>query len=116
MRLGHGRNIRVAFALVMLGMSTGGTCRPSIAARMAAPSCNWTVSGARDATAADSGLAMRPDMLEDREPKNRVPGPGGLVAIDEIDSLYHSSILLKDPATGSRRRLISGSRPRWSPD
>jgi hypothetical protein len=110
------RDKRIALVSVVLAFSACGACRQASVASTATPPCPWTVTGIREATAADSVTAKRLGLFIEHDEVLRVPGPGGLIAIVEIDSLHRSHIVLEDPATGDRRRLISGSRPRWSPD
>lgn len=116
MRLARIYQIGAALFWVALAVGVGLGCRQTSVASTATPRCPWSVKSDRDATAADSVLANRLSLLVSQEPSNRVPGPGGLVALVEIDSLFSPSIVIEDSATGTKRHLIRGSWPRWSPD
>jgi dipeptidyl aminopeptidase/acylaminoacyl peptidase len=70
----------------------------------------------RTRNAADIPFEDRDPLLKSPENPNRVRGPGRLVAIVKNDSLHHPQIYIEDEATGNRRYLLRGSKPKWSPD
>jgi hypothetical protein len=107
---------QILLVVVALTLSAGSACRQASVASTSTPRCPWTVTDNREATSADSAIAKRSDLLVEREETLRVPGPGGLVAVVDIDSLHHPQISIEDPTKGTRRHLIGGSRPRWSSD
>jgi dipeptidyl aminopeptidase/acylaminoacyl peptidase len=74
------------------------------------------VAGARARTAADQPFEDRNPLLKNPDDQNRVKGPGSLVAVVKSDSLHHPQIYIEDEATGERRHLLRGSKPKWSPD
>ena len=78
--------------------------------------CGWSVTGSRVRAAADIPFEDRNPLLKSPGDPNRVKGPGNLVAIVKSDSLHHPQIYIEDVATGKRRHLLRGSKPKWSPD
>jgi len=80
------------------------------------PTCVWSVTGSRARAAADVPFEDRNPLLKSPGDPNRVNGPGRLVAIVKSDSLHHPQIYIEDEATGKRRHLLRGSKPKWSPD
>lgn len=78
--------------------------------------CGWSVTGSRARTETDTPFEDRNPLLKSPDDPNRVQGPGRLVAIVKSDSLHHPQIYIEDGATGKRRHLLRGSKPKWSPD
>jgi Tol biopolymer transport system component len=78
--------------------------------------CGWSVIGSRARTTADMPFENRNALLKSPDDPNRVKGPGRLTAIVKSDSLHHPQIYIEDEATGKRRHLLRGSKPKWSPD
>lgn len=78
--------------------------------------CGWSVTGSRPRAAADTPFEDRNPLLKSPDDPNRVKGPGRLVAIVKSDSLHHPQIYIEDETTGTRRHLLRGSKPKWSPD
>lgn len=77
--------------------------------------CDWSVSDSRSAGPNDIGHEDLDPRLRDPENGNEAPGPGNLFAVVKIDSLHHPHIFVEDRSTGSKRELVAGSQPRWSP-
>jgi dipeptidyl aminopeptidase/acylaminoacyl peptidase len=67
-------------------------------------------------TAGDIPFEDRNPLLKSPDDPNRVKGPGDLVAIVKSDSQHFPQIYIEDQATGTRRHLLRGSKPKWSPD
>lgn len=77
--------------------------------------CPFRVVRARDPKPADRPHEQEHPLLRDAESRV-VPGPGSLRAVVQSDSLHHPHVYIEDSSTGTKRYLIRGSSPRWSPD
>ena len=111
-------DLRVALRIVAAGASMLVpllSCSPRSTAGGDSP-CGWSVVGSRPRTPADSPYENRNPLLKAPDNPNRVKGPENLVAVVKSDSLHHPQIYIEDEATGERRHLLRGSKPKWSPD
>lgn len=111
--------LRVGFratAVSVLMLAPLLSCSPGSTAGGGEPSCGWSVIGSRPRTAADTPFEDRNLLLRSPDDPNRVRGPGRLVAVVKSDSLHRPQIYIEDEATGKRRHLLRGSKPKWSPD
>lgn len=91
-------------------------CGPRSTAGDRETTCGWTVVGSRARTVADQPFEDRNPLLKIPDDPNRVKGPGSSVAVVKSDSQHHPQIYIENEATGERRHLLRGSKPKWSPD
>lgn len=102
--------------LLALYAALSGIAACSGVAGSASEPCDWTVRSIRAPGPSDIPSEEHAPLLRDPDHPNNVPGPGTLRAVVKSDSLHHPHIYIENTATGTRKLLRRGSRPRWSPD